>query len=68
MYVLLPNQETQIDDFCLNLDYTKFCELKNNLSERLVDLQIPKFTIESKYKLKEQLIALGMPQAFSRCC
>ena len=28
MYVLLPNQETQIDDFCLNLDYTKFCELK----------------------------------------
>ena len=65
MYVLLPNQETQIDDFCLNLDYTKFCELKNNLSERLVDLQIPKFTIESKYKLKEQLIALGMPQAFS---
>ncbi|NLB86009.1 MAG: serpin family protein [Bacteroidales bacterium] len=65
MYILLPDKETKIDDFCLNLNFDDFCKYENNLNEKLVDLQIPKFKMESKYKLKEQLISMGMVQAFS---
>ena len=65
MYILLPDKETKIDDFCLNLNFDYFCKYENNLNEKLVDLQIPKFKMESKYKLKEQLISMGMVQAFS---
>ncbi len=64
MFFLLPDNIEKINDFCMKLTYKDFCEYQNKLDEKLVDLQMPKFKMESKYKLKEQLISMGMREAF----
>ena len=65
LFILLPCDTCQIDDFIQNLNYNQFDELCNSLTETKVDLLIPKFKIEEKYELKKTLISLGMETAFT---
>ena len=64
MYVMLP-KENDIGSIesKLNLEYLN--NLKNDLSAKDVNIYLPKFKFEQKYKLKENLIDMGIPTAFS---
>ncbi|TYQ13072.1 UNVERIFIED_CONTAM: serine protease inhibitor/Leucine-rich repeat (LRR) protein [Acetivibrio alkalicellulosi] len=67
MYVILPDEETPIDDFIQGMDINKWYEIKNSVYERnLVRIRMPRFKIEYGVKgLKESLMDLGMEKAFS---
>jgi len=41
-----------------------FNTLKSDLTAQYIDLYLPKFKFEEKYKLKKNLIEMGMPTAF----
>ena len=64
MYILLPidNDITSIE---AELSFDYLTKLKEKLNAKWVDLYLPKFKLELKYKLKEKLITMGMPTAFS---
>lgn len=65
MFILLPEAGTNINEFSKSLTYIEFCSLENNLKEQLVELKMPKFKIETKYKLKNTLMSMGMVTAFT---
>lgn len=65
MYIIQPKEEILINDFCKDLNYASFTNMENLLTEQLVDMQMPKFKIEAKYKLKNPLMAMGMVTAFT---
>ncbi|MDD2636281.1 MAG: serpin family protein [Bacteroidales bacterium] len=65
LFILLPSEKCHIDDFINNFDYSQFDELSKSLTDTKIDLLIPKFKIEAKYKLKKTLISLGMETAFT---
>jgi serpin B len=65
LYVLFPCDTCNIDDFIQSLTSQQFEELTSNLDNTLIDLLIPKFKIEAKYKLKKPLQNLGMETAFT---
>lgn len=48
------------------LTIPQLSEIRRNLTEREVDVEIPKFTFSKEYQLKPLLSSLGMPTAFSR--
>jgi serpin B len=63
MYILLPidNDITSIET---ELSFNYLTKLKEKLNAEWVDLYLPKFKLEQKYDLKENLIDMGMPTAF----
>lgn len=63
MYLLLP-REGSLTDLESKLDRDYYQGLKEDLAPEYVDLHIPKFKLEEKYRLKENLINMGMPTAF----
>jgi len=65
MYILLPPDSCDIDDFINNLNYEKFKFFIESSVEDKVDILIPKFKIEVRYKLKKNLMDMGMQQAFT---
>ncbi|MDD4149591.1 MAG: serpin family protein, partial [Bacteroidales bacterium] len=65
LFVLMPCDSCPIEEFIQNLNYNQFTELCNSLTETKVDLLMPKFKIEAKYKLKKPLMSLGMETAFT---
>lgn len=65
MFILLPAEGTKINDFSKNLTYSDFCNLEQNLKEQLIDMKLPKFKINARYKLKNPLMSLGMISAFT---
>ncbi len=65
MFLIQPKEGTLIDDYCKNLTYASFTEMEKLMTEQLVDILLPKFKIESKYKLKNPLMAMGMVTAFT---
>ena len=64
MYVMLP-KENDIGSVESNLDISFLNTLKNELVPQHVDLHLPKFKFELKYRLKKMLVDMGMPTAFS---
>ncbi len=66
MFILLPQEDYKIDNFIQDLSYEKFKNILNLAKEEKVDVLMPKFKIEAKYKLKENLKNMGMVQAFSK--
>ncbi len=66
MYCILPNEETNIDDFIASLDSSKWSEIYSSPVEMDdVILQLPKFRMEYGIKvLNDSLISLGMGEAF----
>jgi len=64
MYVLLP-RSGELENVEAKLDITYISTLKADLAGEHVDLSLPKFKFEQKYRLKKNLINMGMPTAFS---
>lgn len=65
MYVLLPNQGKTVDDILGNMTNYNWNENLQQLYGSLVDVKLPKFSIESEMHLNDVLIALGAPSIFS---
>jgi len=65
MFIILPSDSTNINDFCQIFNYEEFCLIEKQMKTAKVDLQMPKFKIEAKYKLREYLMSLGMISAFT---
>ncbi len=64
MLVLLPREGT-LEEFEQSLTIQKLNEWKNSIQETKIDVYLPKFKFETKYFMKEDLKAMGMPTAFS---
>jgi serpin B len=64
MVFFLPktNDETTLGN---SLNTEKITELKKSLNETWVVVHIPKFKLETQYKLPDTLTKMGMPTAFS---
>ena len=64
MYVLLPG-ENDMGTLEAKLDAGYLSGLKGELAAEHVNLYLPKFSFEQKYRLKKNLVNMGMPTAFS---
>ncbi|NWI11150.1 SPB10 protein, partial [Crypturellus soui] len=71
MFILLPDDikdnTTGLEQLERELTYEKLSEWADSkkMTETIVDLYLPKFTVEEKYDLKDILIKMGMISAFS---
>jgi len=65
MYVIMPKENVDIDEYITKLNFEKFEQLEKSLSEMKVNLSMPKFKIESRYEMKKALMDLGIKTAFS---
>ena len=63
--VLLPNQNIDIYDYVAGLDADSIIDTLQNAQERSVRAFMPKFSCDFDMDMKEILIKLGMPTAFS---
>lgn len=64
MTVLLPAQDTNINEFIAELNSDNWDAWMGNLTEEKVVLHLPKFTLEYELLMNDVLIALGMEKAF----
>ncbi|KFQ53182.1 PREDICTED: heterochromatin-associated protein MENT-like [Nestor notabilis] len=71
MFILLPDDikdtTTGLEQLERELTYEKLSEWTDSkkMTETLVDLYIPKFTLEERYELNDNLKSMGMRSAFS---
>ncbi|NXF68835.1 SPB10 protein, partial [Ciccaba nigrolineata] len=71
MFILLPNDikdsTTGLEQLERELTYEKLSEWTDsrNMTETLVDLYLPKFTMKETYELSNNLNSLGMSSAFN---
>ena len=66
MLIFLPREGYDLSNVLEYLDKDTFSDLIESMNQREVDIYLPKFKIETPlYKLKDYLIDLGMPTAFS---
>ena len=63
MLILLP-KENDIASFETKLDHEYLSTLKDEISAKWIDLYLPKFKFEQKYRLENALSYMGMPTAF----
>lgn len=66
MYLLQSFEMHQIKQLEDNLTADYFNEIKSKLSEKMVSVIMPKFSMEMDYNLREILIGMGMEHPFSR--
>lgn len=64
MLILLPKNE-DLNSLENSLNIENLNDWKQNLKNQRVDIYIPKFKFETKYMMADDLIAMGMPTAFS---
>lgn len=64
MLILLPKDSTELSPVEESLTLDNLTLWKNSLRNQTVNVQIPKFKVETEYTLNELLIDLGMPSAF----
>jgi len=64
MLILLPNEIDGIRSLEESLTAQKISEWKNDLFERKLQVQMPKFTMETDYDLIPELKNLGINDAF----
>ena len=62
MYLVLPNDNKNIGDTLEAMENVK--DLDQDLSEANITISLPKFKIESSYKLKKSLNKLGLETLF----
>ncbi|AKT42189.1 serpin family protein [Chondromyces crocatus] len=62
MVLVVPDD---LDAFEQGLDFERFDEVVAGLTPRAVKLEMPRFSIDAKFKLKELLSKLGMASAFT---
>lgn len=71
MFILLPDDikdgTTGLEQLERELTYEKLSEWADSkkMTKTLVDLHLPKFKLEEKYQLRDNLISMGMPTAFT---
>jgi serpin B len=65
MTIILPAAGTSIDQFTATLTQNQWNTIINQLDSSEVVLSLPKFKLEYKKKLNDELIAIGMGIAFS---
>ena len=65
MYVVLPNEDVNLDDLLHDLDTRKLNDHLSELKPEKIDLQLPKFKLESKIDLNGILWQLGVKTLFS---
>ncbi len=63
MVLLLP--KTNMADLDAKLDAARLAEWTGQVSEREVDIYLPKFKFETKYELQDLLSGMGMVDAFA---
>jgi serpin B len=67
MIVLLPKNNTNLSELIATVDNDKLSQWIDSMSEKELDIYIPKFKIETEnYELNDYLINLGMPTAFTQ--
>ena len=62
--ILLPNKNKNINDFISELNDDKLQKLLKRMNPTKIDLQLPKFKLETKYNLIPILKAMGMKLPF----
>ncbi|XP_025079996.1 uncharacterized protein LOC112555711 [Pomacea canaliculata] len=65
MLILLPDEDHGLAALEASLTASDLAKLRRSMTRSKVNLQLPRFSIESSLKLKEVLISLGMVNAFS---
>lgn len=66
MMIFLPKDDKDLTEIVKSMDHESYNELINSMSKTKLDIYLPKFTIETPaFSLKDDLIDLGMPTAFS---
>ncbi|KAI3415438.1 hypothetical protein GPALN_005046 [Globodera pallida] len=65
MFVLLPKERFGLDKMLAKLDGKSLLELLKKRSKQEVEVELPKFKLESAHDLNEPLEKLGMPTAFT---
>ena len=64
MFILLP-KENNISSLERILSEDYFNNLKSKMKGRWVDLYMPRFSMDTKYYLKDKLMAMGIKRAFT---
>ena len=64
MTIVLPREDRSLADVTAGLDATRWAELVAGLHDREIGLALPKFRLEYKRELNDDLKALGMGIAF----
>ncbi|MDR2179380.1 MAG: serpin family protein [Synergistaceae bacterium] len=65
MLVLLPRKRGDIENLEKSLSFSALEEILQSLKNREVVLFLPKFTVETKYDLRETLETMGLKTSFS---
>jgi len=65
MVVLLPKKVDGLAALEKSLTAERLAQLTDKLPQRKVKVYLPRFKMESRFDLKKQLIAMGMPLAFA---
>ena len=63
MVILLPDSD-QFEDFESSMDYETVGNIISDIDKYKISLEMPKFTFESEFDLKNVLKTMGMPIAF----
>lgn len=64
MVILLPNEDKTLDESLSELTYESWNESNGNLSGRELQVKFPRFKVEYDKKLEDDMIAMGMKDAF----
>ena len=65
MTVILPNEGKSVSETMASLDAKKFAEIGNSMDQCIVDLKLPRFSIETSTQLNKPLSELGAPSIFN---
>lgn len=65
MLIALPTEGTSVAEVVADLSSETLRTWQNSVNEHKVNVFLPRFTFETKYRLKEPLSRLGMPLAFT---
>lgn len=63
--LLLPKENTSLDEYLKNFDSAEWKNIQKNLFERNVNVGLPRFGLEYKILLNSTLDKMGMPKAFT---
>jgi serpin B len=64
MIVILPKENSSINNLISSINIKQFSIYKSELKKQEVKIFLPKFSFTSEYKLKNTLSQMGMPDAF----
>jgi serine protease inhibitor len=65
MTIILPNENTSVNDYIQELTLDKYNTMLSNMKQKESEIWMPKFKVEYKIELQDILQALGMKLAFS---